>query len=123
MKWDNTSGLSPEAEKQLNNHIQKWLDEKPNPDDGVDSQDTRTLIIDLYAIYKGANSSLEKARLQSEIIQKGAQWDTDNPALAQKYIPLGLSAKFAGSSAFKAIIEKDLQWLGDAVKAANLQLS
>ena len=47
----------------------------------------------------------------------------NNPALAQKYIPLVLSAKFAGSSAFKAIIEKDLQWLGDAVKAANLQLS
>lgn len=88
MKWDNTSGLSPEVEKQLNNYIQKWLDEKPNPDDGVDSQNARTLIIDLYAIYKGANSPIEKARLQYEIIQKGAQWDTDNPALAQiqKYV-------------------------------------
>ena len=88
MKWDNTSGLSPEVEKQLNDQIQKWLDEDPNPEEGVNSQDTRKLIVDLYAIYKGANSPLEKARLQSEIIQKGAQWDTDNPSLAQiqKYV-------------------------------------
>jgi len=88
MKWDNTSGLSSEVEKQLNDQIQKWLDENPNPEEGVNSQDTRTLIVDLYAIYKGANSPLEKARLQSEIIQKGAGWDTDNPALAQiqKYV-------------------------------------
>jgi tripartite-type tricarboxylate transporter receptor subunit TctC len=58
-----------------------------------------------------------------ETLEKAMSVAVNNPALAQKYIPLGLSAKFAGSSAFKAIIEKDLQWLGDAVKAANLQLS
>ena len=73
MKWENTSGLSREVEKQLNDQIQKWLDENPNPEEGVNSQDTHTLIVDLYAIYKGANSPLAKARLQSEIIQKGVQ--------------------------------------------------
>jgi hypothetical protein len=36
---------------------------------------------------------------------------------------LGLNARFAGGAAFKTIIERDLQWLGDAVKSANLQLS
>ncbi len=58
-----------------------------------------------------------------ETLEKAIGVAVNKPALAQKYVPLGLNAKFAGSSAFKAIIEKDLQWLGDAVKSANLQLS
>lgn len=58
-----------------------------------------------------------------ETLEKAMSVAVNNPALAQKYVPLGLSPKFAGSTAFKTIIEKDLQWLGDAVKAANLQLS
>lgn len=57
-----------------------------------------------------------------ETLEKAMSVAVNNPALAQKYVPLGLSPKFAGSTAFKTIIEKDLQWLGDAVKAANLQL-
>jgi tripartite-type tricarboxylate transporter receptor subunit TctC len=57
-----------------------------------------------------------------ETLEKALSVAVNNPAMSQKYVPLGLTAKFAGSSAFKAIIEKDLQWLGDAVKSANLQL-
>jgi tripartite-type tricarboxylate transporter receptor subunit TctC len=58
-----------------------------------------------------------------ETLEKAMSVAVNNPAMTQKYVPLGLTAKFAGSSAFKAIIEKDLQWLGEAVKSANLQLS
>ena len=58
-----------------------------------------------------------------ETLEKAMSVAVNNPALAQKYDPLGLSPKLAGSTAFKIMIEKDLQWLGDAVKAANLQLS
>jgi tripartite-type tricarboxylate transporter receptor subunit TctC len=47
----------------------------------------------------------------------------NNPALAQRYVPVGLIAKFAGAEAFRGMIEKDLKWLGEAVKSANLQLS
>jgi len=57
-----------------------------------------------------------------ETLEKAIGIAVNNPALSQRYVPLGLNAKFLGSSAFKAAIEKDLQWLGDAVKAANLQL-
>ena len=58
-----------------------------------------------------------------ETLEKALGVALKNPALSQRYVPLGLNAKFAGSSAFKSTIEKDLQWLGDAVKSANLQLS
>jgi len=58
-----------------------------------------------------------------ETLEKAMSVAINNPALVQKYVPLGLMAKFAGSAAFKATIEKDLQWLGEAVKSANLQLS
>jgi tripartite-type tricarboxylate transporter receptor subunit TctC len=58
-----------------------------------------------------------------EALEKAMSVAVNNPALVQKYVPLGLNAKFAGSAAFKATIEKDLQWLGEAVKSANLQLS
>ncbi|WP_297723781.1 tripartite tricarboxylate transporter substrate binding protein [Limnohabitans sp. Rim8] len=58
-----------------------------------------------------------------ETLEKAMSVAVNNPALVQKYVPLGLNAKFAGSASFKATIEKDLQWLGDAVKSANLQLS
>lgn len=58
-----------------------------------------------------------------ETLEKAMSVAVNNPALVQKYVPLGLMAKFAGSASFKATIEKDLQWLGEAVKSANLQLS
>ncbi len=58
-----------------------------------------------------------------ETLEKAMSVAVNNPALVQKYVPLGLTAKFAGSASFKATIEKDLQWLGEAVKSANLQLS
>ena len=58
-----------------------------------------------------------------ETLEKAMSVAINNPALMQKYVPLGLMAKFAGSASFKATIEKDLQWLGEAVKSANLQLS
>ncbi len=58
-----------------------------------------------------------------ETLEKAMSVAVNNPALVQKYVPLGLNAKFAGSASFKATIEKDLQWLGEAVKSANLQLS
>ena len=58
-----------------------------------------------------------------ETLEKAMSVAINNPALVQKYVPLGLMAKFAGSASFKATIEKDLQWLGEAVKSANLQLS
>jgi tripartite-type tricarboxylate transporter receptor subunit TctC len=58
-----------------------------------------------------------------ETLEKAMSVAVNNPALVQKYVPLGLNAKFAGGSSFKAIIEKDLQWLGEAVKSANLQLT
>jgi len=57
-----------------------------------------------------------------ETLEKAMSVAVNNPALVQKYVPLGLMAKFAGSASFKATIEKDLQWLGEAVKSANLQL-
>ena len=58
-----------------------------------------------------------------ETLEKAMSVAVNNPALVQKYVPLGLMAKFAGSASFKATIEKDLQWLGEAVKSANLKLS
>ena len=88
MRWDNTSGLSLKVEDQLNEYLRAWLDENSSTNDCIDARETQKLIIDLYAIYKGVSSPLDKARLQSEITHKGAQWDTDNPALAQipKYV-------------------------------------
>ena len=58
-----------------------------------------------------------------ETLEKAMSVAVNNPALSQRYTPLGLNARFAGGAAFKTIIERDLQWLGDAVKSANLQLS
>ena len=58
-----------------------------------------------------------------DTLEKALRSAMDNSAMAQRYAPLGLVARFAGADAFKGMIEKDLKWLGDAVKSANLQLS
>jgi len=100
MKWDNTSNLSPEVEKQINDHLQNWLDEKLNANGVEDSRDVQKLIIALYIIYKGSTSPLDKGRLQTEIIQKGTQWDTDDPAFAQiqKYINRVMKGQYNSAS-------------------------
>lgn len=58
-----------------------------------------------------------------DALEKALSTAVNNPALSQRYVPVGLISRFAGAEAFKGIIEKDLKWLGDAVKSANLQLS
>ena len=83
MKWDNTTNLPPEVENRINARLQSYLDENQTSNGGEDSRNTQKLIIDLYVIYKGALSPLDKARLELEIIQKGTAWETDDPALDQ----------------------------------------
>lgn len=58
-----------------------------------------------------------------ETLEKALGAAVNNPGLRQRYVPVGLTARFAGSQEFTRMIDNDLKWLGDAVKAANLQLS
>lgn len=58
-----------------------------------------------------------------EALEKALGTAVNNPGLRQRYVPVGLAARFAGSQEFTRMIETDLKWLGDAVKSANLQLS
>ena len=88
MNWPSNSGLSSEVEQLLNNRLKHFLDANPDQHGGEDGIEVQRLIIDLYVIYKSAESPLEKARLQQEIIQMGSLWDTDDPVFAQiqKYV-------------------------------------
>lgn len=100
MNWPSNSGLSLEVEQLLNNRLNSFLDENPEPNGGEDGIEVHRLIIDLYVIYKGAESPLEKARLQQEIIQMGKLWDTDAPAFAQiqKYVNRVLSGQYSAAT-------------------------
>jgi hypothetical protein len=88
MTWPKEGNLSSEIEQLLNQRIQSYIDENKSENGGEDAQAVQKLIIDLYLIYKEADSPSDKFNLQQEIIHKGASWDTEDPALAQnqKYV-------------------------------------
>ena len=88
MNWPSNSGLSSEVEQLLNNRLKHFLDANSDQHGGEDGIEVQRLIIDLYVIYKSAQSPLEKARLQQEVIQLGKLWNTDDAAFAhiQKYV-------------------------------------
>jgi hypothetical protein len=88
MNWPSNSGMSSEVEQLLNNRLKHFLDANSDEHGGEDGIEVQRLIIDLYVIYKSAESPFEKVRLQQEIIQRGSLWDTDDPVLAQiqKYV-------------------------------------
>lgn len=110
MRWDNTSGLSPEIEKELNDKIKIWLEENQNNNGGEDSREVQKLIIELHAIYKGAKSNLDKARLQQEIIHLGKHWDTDEPELAQiqKYVNRVMEGQYKSADAYVAKVDQHI---------------
>jgi len=43
------------------------------------------------------------------------------PGLQQRLTPLGMSSQFAGAEEFGRLIERDLRWLDEAVRRANLK--
>ena len=83
MTWPKEGSLSSEIEQLLNQRIQSYIDENNLDNGGEDAQAVQKLIIDLYLIYKEADSPIDKFNLQQEIIHKGTSWDTEDPALAQ----------------------------------------
>lgn len=58
-----------------------------------------------------------------DTLEKALSTAVNNPALPQRYGPVGLIARYANADVFRGMIERDLKWLGEAVKSANLQLS
>ena len=88
MTWPKEGSLSREIEQLLNQRIQSYIDENNLDNGGEDAQAVQKLIIDLYLIYKEADSPIDKFNLQQEIIHKGTSWDTEDPVLAQiqKYV-------------------------------------
>jgi len=113
MRWDNTSGLSPEIENQINDKIKIWLEENQNANGGEDSREVQKLIIELYAIYKGGNSHLNKVQLQQEIIHNGKHWDTDEPALAQiqKYVNRVMKGHYKSANAYVTKVDEHVNEL------------
>ena len=111
MNWPSNSGLSSEVEQLLNNRLKHFLDVNPDQHGGEDGIEVQRLIIDLYVIYKSAESPLEKSRLQQEIIQIGSLWDTDDPVFAQiqKYVNKVMSGEYNGATDYlsKAIRHQD----------------
>lgn len=62
-------------------------------------------------------------RASVEALEKALASAVNNPALRQRYMPLGLDPLSGDSQALTRMIEADLRWFGDAVRAANLNLS
>ena len=102
MKWENLTGLDPTIEALLNDRIQKYLDADPSASGGDDAQAVHALILELYAIYKAALDPIGIHNAQQEIIAKGKQWDTDDPALAQiqKYVNRVLGGQFSSATEY-----------------------
>jgi hypothetical protein len=111
MNWPSNSGLSLEVEQLLNNRLKHFLDANSEKNDGEEGIEVQRLIVDLYLIYKSAESHLEKARLQQEIIQMGSLWDTDDPVFAQiqKYVNRICKGQYSAATDYldKAIAYKD----------------
>ncbi len=108
MNWNNSTGLDAATEALLNNRIQKYLDEDSSASGGDDAQGVHALILELYGIYKSASGPIGIYKAQQEIIAKGKQWDTDDPALAQiqKYVNRVLAGKFNSATGY---LEKAIQ--------------
>jgi hypothetical protein len=110
MNWDNSTGLDAATEALLNNRIQIYLDEDSSASAGDDAQAAHTLILELYGLYKSASDPICIYKAQQEIIAKGKQWDTDDPAFAQiqKYVNRVLAGKFSSATDYleKAIQQK-----------------
>ena len=70
MTWPKEGSLSSEIEQLLNQRIQSYIDENNLDNGGEDAQAVQKLIIDLYLIYKEADSPIDKFNLQQEIIHK-----------------------------------------------------
>lgn len=55
-----------------------------------------------------------------EALEKAIAAAVDNPALKQRYTPLGLVPQFRPGDELARLIDADLKWQTDAIKAANL---
>ena len=55
-----------------------------------------------------------------DVLEKAIATAVDNPALKQRYTPLGLVPQFRSGDELARIIDADLKWQTDAIKAANL---
>lgn len=117
MNWNNSTGLDAATEALLNNRIQKYLDEETSASAGDDAQAVHTLILELYEIYKSVSDPIDIYNAQQEIIAKGKQWDTDDPALAQiqKYVNRVFAGKFNSATDY---LEKAIQHKSDVQKKA-----
>ena len=117
MNWNNSTGLDAATEALLNNRIQKYLDEDYSASAGDDAQAVHTLILELYGIYKCASGPIGIYKAQQEIIAKGKQWDTDDPALAQiqKYVNRILAGKLNSATEY---LEKAIQHKSEVEKNA-----
>jgi len=112
MTWLKEGSVSSEVERLLNQRIQSYIDENNSDNGGEDAQAVQKLIIDLYLIYKEADSPSDKFNLQQEIIHKGTSWDTEDPALAQiqKYVNRVLIGQYHTATQYLAkAIEHKIQ--------------
>jgi len=100
-----------QVEQQVNERVKEFLGANSAPDGGEDGIEVQRLIIDLYVIYKGAESPLEKARLQQEVIQLGKLWTSDDAALAhiQIYVNKVMTGEYNAATDYlaKAISYKE----------------
>ena len=117
MNWNNSTGLDAATEALLKNRIKKYLDEDSSASGGDDAQAVHALILELYGIYKSASGPIGIYKAQQEIIAKGKQWDTDDPALAQiqKYVNRVLAGKFNSATGY---LEKAIQHKSEVQKIA-----
>ena len=55
-----------------------------------------------------------------EVLQKHVATALENPALKARYAPLGITPRYQPAEELGRVVDNDLKWLGDAIKAANL---
>ena len=57
-----------------------------------------------------------------EALQRLVSAAIESPALKSRYVPLGIVPQYQSSDDLARLIDRDLKWLGDVIKAANLTL-
>jgi tripartite-type tricarboxylate transporter receptor subunit TctC len=58
-----------------------------------------------------------------DVLQKHVATAIESPALRSRYTPLGITPRFLSGEELGRAIDNDLKWLGDVIKAANINFN
>lgn len=75
------------------------------------------------AYWGGLAAPAGTPRAVVEALQKQVAAAVENPQLKARYQPLGLVPRYMPGDDLGRLIDNDLKWLGDAIKAANLSFN